>query len=373
MRFHFPVFILVLFCNRTLSQLDNSSLLYNTVVDTTHERAVFLKVQNLNFLKNNEYYNPIADGYTMFGVQFNPQLGYQLSKNVSIEGGIFLSKDFGNKNFTIVDPTFSFRYTKGDFKMVFGNIDGSLNHQLIEPVYNFERVMTNRLESGVQFALNKKYFDYDLWVDWQNATYRFSNEKEHIWGGLSTNLLKLKNERVELKIPFQMTVYHEGGQIDTLESVGITKNFNYAPGLVLKYFPKSGIIKNFVADGRYVIRTNNYNDTVEVKSQGDGLLANVGFTTKKELDVLLSYWYGNDFYNETGGFLYSSKSHAVSYPFYSERYRSLLILRLTQRITLPGNIALTLRAEPHYDFLKGIFEFSFGLYIRVDEKFWLKK
>lgn len=354
------------------AQLDNSSLLYDNATDSSHSRQAYLRVQNLNFLKNNEYYNPFADGYTLFGVQFNPRLGYQLAKNVSVEGGIFLSKDFGNSRFTVIEPSFTFRYDKGDFKMLFGNIDGSLSHQLIEPVYNFERVITRRQESGLQFLLNKKYCDFDIWVDWQDAIYPYSNKQEKIWGGFSGNLLKLKSERAELKIPFQMTVYHEGGQIDTTH-LGLTKNFNYAPGLVLQLFPASGPIKKIVADGRYVIRTNDYIDSVSTKSQGSGVIGNIGITTRKNLDLMLSYWYGDDFYNEMGGYLYSSKSKTVAYSnYYSERYRSLLILRVTQRLSLPGNVALTLRAEPHYDLIKQIFEYSFGVYIRIDERFWLK-
>ena len=42
--------------------------------------------------------------------------------------------------------------------MIFGNLDGSIQHQLIEPIYNFERVITNRLENGAQFLINKISF-----------------------------------------------------------------------------------------------------------------------------------------------------------------------------------------------------------------------
>jgi len=355
------------------SQLDNSSLLFNTVNDTSKEKTVYLKIQNLNYLKNNEYYNAIADGYTMFGVQLNPQIGYQLSKNLSMEGGIFLNKDFGNNDFTIVQPSFAMRYMKKDFKMVFGNIDGSLNHNLIEPVYNFERVMTNRLESGAQFVVTKKYFDFDTWVDWQRATYRFSNQQENIWAGISANVLKLKTDKADFKIPLQATVYHMGGQLDTL-SAGIVKNFNYSAGFLFHYHVKTKRVQSVFADVRYVIRTNNYLDSVARTSQGDGILANIGFVSPRAFNAMLSYWYGNDFYTDLGGFLYSSKSSTVAYSWYwREKYRSLLILRLTKKIKLEDQTLLTLRAEPHYDFINNYFEFSFGFYISLDKKFWLTK
>ena len=362
-----------LYVTSGFSQLDNSSLLFNTVNDTSKEKAVYLKIQNLNYLKNNEYYNAIADGYTMFGVQLNPQIGYQLSKNLSMEGGIFLNKDFGNNDFTIVQPSFAMRYIKKDFKMVFGNIDGSLNHNLIEPVYNFERVMTNRLESGAQFVVTKKYFDFDTWVDWQRATYRFSNQQENIWAGISANVLKLKTDKADFKIPLQATVYHMGGQLDTL-SVGIVKNFNYSAGVLFHYHVNTRRVKSVFTDVRYVIRTNNYLDSIARTSQGNGVLANIGFVTPRAFNVMLSYWYGNDFYTDLGGFLYSSKSSTVAYSWYwREKYRSLLILRLTKTIKLEDQTLLTLRAEPHYDFVNNYFEFSFGFYISLDKKFWLSK
>ena len=89
-------------------------------------------------MKDNEYFGPIADGYTLFGTQINPQLGYKISRYLSLEAGVFLMKDFGNKNFTTIAPTYSLRYCKNNFKMIFGNLNGSINHNLIEPLYNFE-------------------------------------------------------------------------------------------------------------------------------------------------------------------------------------------------------------------------------------------
>lgn len=370
----YGIFIFIFcFCGVAFSQLDNSSLFYNSVEDSSREKAAYVKIQNLNFLKNNEYYNGIADGYTMFGVQFNPQIGYQISKNLSIEGGIFLNKDFGNNDFTTVAPSFSLRYLKKDFKMVFGNIDGSLNHNLIEPVYNFEKVMTNRLESGAQFVITKKYFDIDTWVDWQKATYAFTNVQERIWAGASANVLKLKNEKFEFSIPLQGTVYHIGGQIDTIEA-GLTINTTYNTGFLLKYKVNSARIQHVFADLRYVARTNMFSDSVVHKSTGDGFMANLGFVTPRSWNIMLSYWFGNNFYTDMGGYLYSSKSSTVAYSsYYYERYRSLLIARITKKINLADQATLSLRAEPHYDFLKNIFEFSFGFYINFDKKLWLIK
>lgn len=353
-------------------QLDNTSLLFNTVADTTRENELFIKIQNLNYLKNNEYSNAMVDGYTLFGYQFNPQLGYKFSRYLSLEAGIFVNKDFGNNRFTQVSPTFSLRYHKNGFKMIFGNIDGSLNHQLIEPIYNFERVFSNRLESGLQFGLTRKYFGFDIWVDWQNMIYRFSNEKEKLVAGLSMNVLKLKNDRWEFRIPLQGLVIHTGGQIDTLRG-GSSTDYNGAAGIVLDRRFDKKFLKHLYLDVRYVLRSNNYYDGPNtVETWGDGWMWNFGMKGAYRTNLMLSYWHGDSYYAEFGGDLYSSLSRSVFYPWYSQRIRELMILRLTKQISLAKGIDLMLRAEPYYDFGNTQFEYSYGFYISIDERFWLK-
>jgi hypothetical protein len=345
--------------------------MFSQEMDTTHEKEAFLKIQNLNYLKNNEYYGYMADGYTQFGIQLNPQLGYQLSKNLSIEAGVFLSKDFGNKDFNNVDPTFSLRYHKKDFKMIFGNLNGSLNHRLIEPLYNFERVMTNRLEGGLQFMLNKPYYDFDVWADWQNMIYKGSNGAEKVWGGLSSHPLKLKRNQLEFKIPFQVTILHSGGQIDTSNGSMFT-NWNYNAGAALTYTPASRPFQQFILDARYVGNVHYLFTPAQSEKDGYGVLANAGFTAY-DTDVLFSYWYGYNYLSDYGGYLYSSQSSTVYYSYIYRVQRSLLILRLTKRIRLAEHVSLTLRAEPYYDFWQNLFEYSFGFYINLDERIWLKK
>ncbi|MBL7933080.1 MAG: hypothetical protein JNL60_14330 [Bacteroidia bacterium] len=355
------------------SQLDNSMLFFNTKVDTSHENELFIKIQNLNFMKNNEYATYMADGYTLFGYQLNPQIGYTFARNLSLEAGVFIAKDFGKDQYHKVLPTFSLRYYKKDFKMVFGNLDGSVNHQLIEPLYNFEKVLTNRLESGAQFVLNTRTFDFDAWINWVNMIYKPSGEKEKLFVRLNLNVLKFRNEKWEFRIPLQFTAVHTGGQIDTLNS-GSSTDMAYAGGFVLKRLFASGPLKNVYCDVRYAARENGYYfDTIAIKSYGDGLLANIGCVTKFNTDVMLSYWNATNFYTEFGGDLYSSQSRNIAYPKYYESLREIFILRVTQKIELNKGINLMLRLEPNYDMRLTRFDHSYGFYISIDETFWLKK
>jgi hypothetical protein len=365
------IFFVVAFSSELFPQLDNSSLFYNNDVDSMVEKKWYAKIQNLNYMKDNEYSGTIADGYTQFGFQLNPQLGYQMTKNLSVEGGIFLMKDFGNDQFTTIAPTFTFRYQKKDFKMIFGNIDGSLNHKLIEPLYNFERLITNRLESGAQFIVNKKRFDLDAWIDWQKAQYRLSNNREKLWVGINANLIKLTKNNLELSLPFQGTILHTGGQLDT-SRMKMIRHVNFSAGLVFEYKVNRPHIQNIHLDARYVGAQRELYDTVVFKKNGDGLMANIGITAYNT-NLLFTYWYGNNYMSDYGGFLYSSESSSVNFARSYQKFRSLIIMRLTKTIDLAPSVHLTLRLEPYYDINFGFLEYSFGFYINYDGKFRLGK
>lgn len=372
-RFFYGLLTLFLITSASLhAQMDNTPLYFNQNNDTTQERKVYLKLQNLNFMKDNEYSGPIAEGYTLFGYQINPQLGYKLSRNLSIEGGVFLSKDFGSNNFYQILPSFTMRYVNKDFKMVFGNIDGSLNHGLIEPLYNFEKVISNRLESGAQFVINKKHFGIDVWIDWQYKEFKNSPEPERFITGANMDAIKIAGDKAEFKLPLQALIRHTGGQQDTLH-LGTNTYWNYAAGIVLNYKTGGKLIHTIYTDVRYVAN-DYYHYEVGANSyrNGTGLLANVGFKGLYDTDVMLSYWYGDNYNCETGGFLYSSHSSVPVYSYYSERYRDLIIMRITKKFVMAKNTNLLVRIEPYYDIRNKWFETALGFYISLDERLWFK-
>ena len=170
----------------------------------------------------------------------------------------------------------------------------------------------------------------------------------------------------------QFTAVHTGGQIDTLNS-GSSTDMAYAGGFLLKRLFSSGFLKSVYTDVRYAARENGYYfDTISIKSNGDGILANVGVLTKSNTDIMLSYWNATNFYTEFGGDLYSSRSRNIAYPTYYESLREIFILRITQKVELSKGINLMLRLEPNYDMRLTRFDYSYGFYIRIDETFWLK-
>ncbi len=371
-------FILFSFWSTLLkAQVDNAPLNLNDYKDTVPQSTAYFKLQGLGFMKNIENFGPMQDGYTLFGYQFNPQLGFQLSPEFSVEGGVYLQKDFGNPDFNTIAPTFSLRYQKNDFRMIFGNLDGSLQHKLIEPIYGFERLMTNRLENGAQFLLNKKYFDFDVWIDWQNMLYKLVDDYERFWIGISANAFKYSKNKWSMQIPIQFTGRHNGGQIARGGFIGaggegVYTNLNYSGGMVLKRDFDYKYLQSIYADGRFVINKNNSNNSSIYKKISNGAMANIGCRLMGT-DIMLSYWYGSDYTSEFGGDTYWSNSTSVTYAGTYVSYRNVLMLRMTKTFKLADRVNLMLRAEPLYDIDFNRFHYSYGFYLNFDRRILLKK
>ena len=322
------------------------------------------------FFKDNEYFNKIVDGYTLFGTQLNPQLVYYPSKNLRLEAGVLLWKDFGNPQLKQVRPTYRATWTTGRHQFILGNIRPNLNHNYIEPLFNFERVMLNPLEEGLQYRyLGDKLF-LDFWVDWQRQQYRYSNYQEEIAGGLSSSYRLTRPESaIQVTLPFQFTAIHHGGQIDTLDKP-LQTLFNEAVGIEVRRSLSNSTIRALRFNG-YVL---SFQDNSPTQGQnpfkyGRGLYLNTTLETRYA-DVMLSYWQGSRFMAPLGGDLYQSASRTVSNPEFLDRQRNILLVRLLRDFRISDAAALTVRVEPLYDFNAQLLDFSFGVYLNFRQE-WL--
>jgi hypothetical protein len=335
-----------------------------------HTGELRLSLNAFTFFKDNEYFNKIVDGYTLFGTQLNPQLVYYPTKDLRIEAGVFLWKDFGNPVLKQVRPTYRATWTKGNHQFILGNIRANLNHNYIEPLFNFERVMLNPLEEGLQYRHIGERLFLDVWVDWQRQQYRYSNYQEEIAGGVSSSYsISDAASRWQVSVPFQFTAQHHGGQIDTLRKP-LQTLFNEAIGIEVRRVLHGSMLKAFRFNG-YLL---SFNDNSPTQGQlpfkyGRGLYLNTTLETRYA-DVMLSYWQGSRFIAPLGGDLYQSASRTVSNPEFLDRQRKILLVRLLRDFRISDAAALTVRVEPLYDFNAQLLDFSFGVYLNFRQE-WL--
>ncbi|RSK45964.1 hypothetical protein [Hymenobacter perfusus] len=352
------------------AQLDNRAFFNRLPLGPGYERQVRLEVHGLLFNKDNEYFNKIDPGLTYFGAQLAPRLVYFPAANLRLEAGIFLQKDYGTQRLRQVRPLFTLKYAQGSHRLLFGNIEGNLQHGYIEPMYDFERVLYDRLEEGVQYQYLTSNTFLDAWVNWRRQQYRFSNYQEEVAGGLSVERRLLGDSTGWLlKLPFQFTATHTGGQLDTIDKP-LQTLFNGATGLRVRKALSSRFVQAAHFDG-YVTYFHDYSFTYALPyKRGTGLYLNAGLDTRLS-NLQLAYWQGSGYISPIGGRLYQSVSVSMADPGYTEKQRQLLILRAIKDYRLPGNLILTTRFEPLYDLNNGLFDFSFALYLNFNQSFLL--
>jgi len=340
-----------------------------TLVHSAEQGDFLVQLKSFTFFKDNEYFNEIVEGYTLFGTQLNPQLVYYPTKNLRLEGGVFLWKDFGNPQLRQVRPTFRATWTVGNNHFIFGNILPNLNHQYIEPLLDFERVILKPLEEGLQYRLTSKRVFLDVWVDWLKQEYPGVAYQEQIAGGLSSSFhLTSDNSAFSVSIPFQFTARHFGGQIDTLHAP-VQTLFDYATGVVAR-LPLGGAVLQAVRVNAYgTLYRDNSGFFRLPYTQGSGLYLN-GTLETRYADLMLSYWQGHQFYAPLGGPYYQSVASRYGTPGYTDAERRLLLVRLLRDFRITDAAAVTVRVEPVYDMGNKILDYSFGVYLNFRQE-WL--
>jgi hypothetical protein len=344
------------FISHTVSaQLDNRPFDQRFRLDSTQKLS--FRFTGLGFVRNNEFFGPIADGYTLFGYQLNPRIAYQPAPNVVLEAGVFFRSDFGQERITQIAPTFTVKFRHHNWNYLFGTLEGSVSHNLIEPLYNFERLLQQRIENGLQINHQTDRTFFDGWISYLQNTRPGYTRQEQFWGGISAEFSLLYSPDFRLSVPLQFTVFHAGGQ-NINSPLPVRTALNTAGSLRLTWQnAASGFLRSARLD-TYVV---GYSENAEKSYSGGAFYPNLTLQLKP-LTVLVSYWRGNAYRAELGGDLYQSETRRYN-SNYEERNRQLLMLRFLKDISIAHGLSVTVRFEPHYDFGNGKFEHSEGVYI----------
>ncbi|MBN2681348.1 MAG: hypothetical protein JXR58_02460 [Bacteroidales bacterium] len=352
------------------SQDYNSFLYSNKNFEAADSGSLKFRINTTSFFKNNEYFNYITEGYTNIGYFVQPSLVYTAFPNLQFEaGGHFLSFSGLNK-FHQTLPVFRAHYTnhKG-FHFVMGTIYGTLNHKLIEPIYRFENYIEKNTENGIQLIFDKKFFNLDIWVDWEQFIFQNDINQEHISGGYSgsINLLKLKD--IEFSIPFQSTIYHEGGQVDLANKSDLLL-VNTASGLTIEKKNNNGFIKSISLSGFYLTYGDFSDEQYKRYKNGNAVFSNV-FIKTLALNFFAGYWSGHKYISTKGEPLFNAVSQM--YTTYFEPDKDLLLLKFIYERNLYKGVLLGVRLETYYGLIYNKTDFSYGVHLVFDRDFFIGK
>lgn len=348
-------------------QLNNTSFDQRLNIDPADSNQFYAGINVLAFGKNNEYFHTIIDGYTLFGYQFNPYITYFFHANIRLDAGVFLQKDFGNDEFSTAVPTLSLKIKHKNLHFTIGTLEGGLHHQLIEPIYDFERGLKNRVENGVQVQWIKEGLFADAWVNWEKMIYFKDTAQERFVAGLSVikRIKKINNWFVEL--PVQATVRHAGGQINISPKPPLTSVFTSASGLIIRK-EQNGFINDFGIKS-YFLTYKNLTSRILPYKDGNALYINPYIQTKWGLGLMASYWYGNEYLTFDGGQYYPVTT--LAYPDRIQQARKFYMLRLLYELKIADGLNFTARVEPFYDTLPETIQYSYGFYLNFSDRFFL--
>jgi hypothetical protein len=353
------------------AQLDNSLISDKITLNSSDSNTWGLSFQNFNYLRNTEYFNDIEVGRTLFGYQLNPSLFIQPNSRLKLQAGVFVQSDFGgNPGYNKILPTFSLKIgtgKKNTARFIFGTLEGALAHRLIEPLFDVNTAITNRMENGAQFKVETQKSFMDVWINWEKFIERGSPSKEQFTAGFSLNQRIYESENgTYLSLVDQIIAHHRGGQIDT-DTTNMTMQFNGALGLQLGRLSK-GIVDEWRIDGYVTTYRENTNSGYFPYREGTGIYSNV-FVRKGAWGIMGSYWQGDKWIAPRGTTLYSSVS--LDKPGYTQPSRQLIFIRFLYNKSLADGLNLSARLEPVYNIQASILDFSYSMYLsyKLNQRF----
>ncbi|GAA4317104.1 hypothetical protein [Flaviaesturariibacter amylovorans] len=378
--------LLALLWGKSGAQTDYAIFRDTATLRAADSGRLSLEIDNINYLRNYEWFGNIPLSYTLLGSQLIPQLKYQVNAYFQLKGGLYVRREFGRPGYVTVEPVFSAKYQKKGLTFIMGTLEGGLNHRFVEPLYNIERFIVGRMdrtglndvqraantrmEQGLQVKLQRKRFWGDWFIDWRESIIVGDPFREQLNSGISTRTLLVDRPGVQVTVPLQVLVSHYGGQVSSAP-VAIESLFNSAVGVSVHFPMRSGVLKSVQTDHYYVGYKNISGNKLQIYNEGYGWLSTLLLKSKWNLDLELRYWNGNTFYGPLGLPLYNSISE--KYPGYGEPERSLLFATFIYDKQLFPHVAIDFRLEPYYDLKNSKLEYGYSAFLRFNKDFFLKK
>ncbi len=320
---------------------------------------------NFNYLRDYEYFSPIMEGYTLCGSIVQPTIEYKPSSHVSFRGGVFIQQNFGDDSLR-VRPTFLLTIKNSSNDFSFGNYRNENGHQLIEPLWFTDNLVTDNIENGFNFKQKFNHLELDNWIDWNRAIKNGSRFQEKVFGGLTAKIYPLKIPGQKLTLPIQVCIQHTGGQINEPDSsFYVTTILNADAGIksILKNKNSNKFISEFSAEAYYVFYKEFSPNPHLQFTEGNGIWALLKLKSKTGVGIDMAYWQGNNFISPKGNTLMQSISSVYPVSNYTEKERQLIFFTLKYEKEIAAHVNLLFSGEPYYDLKNKLLEYGIHLHL----------
>ncbi len=329
-------------------------------------RDVSLRFESAFFFKNNEYSNDFSTGFTGIGYFAKPGIEYYLTNRTRIYGGVYLLHYSGTDRFKHILPLFTIQHRLfNGLEVVLGTIYGTLNHQLEEPLFRFDRYYQKNIEYGIQFLGHWEKLRFDVWLNWQRFIDKGDPFQESFVVGANTQCKLIDRPNMRLTLPLQILISHRGGEIDRSPRPANTI-LNGMIGAEIQYpLKKNRYLAAEILGFRFAARRLPEQwENVRGNRKGLGLFLKAKYEGKW-LAGHLGYWNGRGFIAPMGEFLYQSVSES-RYDLYSAR-RRLLVTQLRLKRMVSRNIRMEFRTNAYYDTALKQFSYAYGMFFVIND------
>ena len=267
-----------------------------------------LSLRSVSFIRNNEYFNPITEGYTLLGFFFRPELVYSPSQKVTLRAGAHLLKYWGTDYFSQVRPVFSVSLgISENTALTLGSLSGSDKHRLYDPQFSNERLYNQYAEDGFQLTSSNNHLFNDTWLSWENYVFKGDSTREIIAFGESFRYTSSQvGDFMTVEVPLQFQLKHFGGQISNYTEP-VETFFNLACGFKINFrIAQERLGKISLEYLQFINREFNGESKSGISS---GIASWTRFSyTWKSVSAGASYWKSHNFYAPDGNSIYSSIS-----------------------------------------------------------------
>jgi hypothetical protein len=358
-KYSFVFLFTLLFNIQLFGQLENKIFEQKDDYIEQDTQSVYLHFESLNYLRNTEYFDIIEKGQTLFGTMLQAHLSYQPFKNIRLRAGIQTRQDYGSTRFVEVQPVFCLSIFKNKWRYNFGMLQGTTNYGFIEPMYNIDRAVTHRIENGIQGIYTGKKFYFNNFLIWNEPTYRSTTNQERFFTGITAEHKLIDNEKVKIALPYQASLVHRGGQLNSNPNPIYTR-INFTAGLKLSYEKKDFRIRT----ENYWLTSGDFSPNITQPYKNGNASWHTLAANYKGVELMVNYWAGREYQSPIGTQIYNN------YNFYNveqfRQIRHMLMTRLMYTQKLNENVFFDFRFEPFYDFEYEQIQYSYSVYLRLN-------
>lgn len=342
--------------------------------DNTAKGNLYLGIENLNFVHNNEYESKFTNGATWIGNIISPKIYYYPSSKIRLETGLRIQKYSGLSNYSLIEPLISIHYQAfKNLTIIVGNLNQDNNHKISEAIFACERFFTDKAESGVQSKYKDKRLDLETWLVWDNFITAKSDSQERINYGLRGSVIinKLNTHR-ETKIYGELFFSHKGGEVNSdFKTKKYRQTLGYFSGGISQKYKLNNTFINWIqikAIG--YLYSDNSNTNEYIISDGHAFTPEIKIANKYSF-INLSYWNSYNFVADKGNELYWSISKTKIHYNMIKHRREIAIVKTYIEKEISKGILISCNYKNYFDLKNGYYDFSLALYLRMNLNFLL--